>query len=450
MNTMDRLAQAGLFTRTAPRYTSYPAANVFHAGVGPTEFTGWLAESDPAAPLSLYLHIPFCERLCWFCACRTQGTRTHAPVAAYLDSLMAEVALVTALMPGRRRVARLHWGGGTPTILTPDQITRLAEALRAAFDLSDTEFSVEIDPTCVDEARLDALVAAGMTRASLGVQDFSPAVQAAIGRDQSFADTARLVEALRTRGIEAINTDLVYGLPEQSPERFDDTLAKLLQLAPSRVALFGYAHVPWMAQRQRMIRDDALPDPRARHALFTAGTGSLREGGFEAVGIDHFALPGDTLAVAAREGRLRRNFQGYTDDPCDILLGLGASSISRFPQGYVQNAPGTAAYQDRVRKGLVATSRGFAFTTDDRLRGRAIEMLMCDFRIDLSALQAIAGDAAARLAKTFRDCLAQFPGAITSTAGSFAINPDFRPLTRLIAAAFDGYAHDGLRQSPAS
>jgi oxygen-independent coproporphyrinogen-3 oxidase len=220
----DTLARDGLYDQTAPRYTSYPPATAFHPGIGASHMAAWLAASVPDEPVSLYLHIPFCERLCWFCACRTQGTRSHAPVAAYLDTLIAEMGIVAELLPGRRRVARLHWGGGTPTILTPDQITRLTQALSRTFDLTAAEFSVEIDPTCVDEAKLDALVAAGISRASLGVQDFSPEVQAAIGRDQSFALTAGVVDALRARGVGSINADLVYGLPLQTPSHFAETM----------------------------------------------------------------------------------------------------------------------------------------------------------------------------------------------------------------------------------
>lgn len=449
MSTHDLLTRAGLFTENAPRYTSYPTAPLFHEGVGAAQMADWLRRSDAEQAVSLYLHIPFCERLCWFCACRTQGTRTHAPVAAYVDTMVEEIGLMAALLPGRRKVGRLHWGGGTPTILEPAEMTRLAAALAGAFDVSEAEFSVEIDPTCVDDARLDALVAAGLSRASLGIQDFAPEVQKAIGRDQSFEVTARAVAGLRARGVTAINTDLVYGLPDQSQARLDRTLDQLMELAPARVALFGYAHVPWMARRQRMIRDEALPDPRARHALFADAATRLQAEGYQMIGIDHFARPDDSMAIAAREGRLRRNFQGYTDDPCPILLGLGASAISRFPQGYAQNAAATAAYQSRIREGQPATSRGFAMGIEDRLRARAIEMLMCDFRIDLAGLRAEFGDVVSRLIAPARNAVTRFAGALDWGPQALTILPDARALTRLIAREFDAYAGGEARHSQA-
>lgn len=449
MSTHDLLSRAGLFTENAPRYTSYPTAPMFHEGVGALQVADWLRRSDAGQAVSLYLHIPFCERLCWFCACRTQGTRTHAPVASYVDTLVQEIGLIAALLPGRRRVGRLHWGGGTPTILEPAEMTRLSAALAAAFDLTGAEFSVEIDPTCVDEARLDALVAAGLGRASLGIQDFASEVQKAIGRDQSFEVTARAVAGLRARGVSAINTDLVYGLPDQSQARLDRTLDLLMDLAPARVALFGYAHVPWMARRQRMIREEALPDPHARHALFADASARLQAEGYQMIGIDHFARPEDSMAVAARQGRLRRNFQGYTDEPCPILLGLGASAISRFPQGYAQNAAATAAYQARIREGRPATSRGFAMGIEDRLRARAIEMLMCDFRIDLVSLRAEFGDAVSRLVASCRAAVSRYAGALDWAPQALTILPEARALTRLIAREFDAYAGGEAQHSQA-
>ncbi len=441
--------KAGLFSRSAPRYTSYPTSPQFHEGVGPSQMAEWLGRLSPDAGLSLYLHVPFCERLCWFCACRTQGVRTHAPVAAYVDTLIREIALVAGHLPARGRVHRLHWGGGTPTILNADEITRIAGALQKAFDLSQAEFSVEIDPTCIDPARMDALAAAGLSRASLGIQDFAPEVQSAIGREQSFEITRNVIAALRGHGIASINTDLVYGLPAQTPGRLHATLDRLLSLDPSRIALFGYAHVPWMSRRQRMIREDLLPSPHGRHDLFALAAERITDAGFDMLGIDHFARPGDSLAIAAHEGRMRRNFQGYTDDDCPALIGLGASSISRLPQGYVQNEATTAAWTAAVRDGRLSAHRGFAFGLDDRLRGRAIEMLMCDFRIDLPALHASFGDFAAHLRPICQHVAQKFEGAVNLTADSLSIHPEARALTRLIAMEFDAYIGGAARHSQA-
>lgn len=441
--------RAGLFSRSAPRYTSYPTAPQFHAAVGAPQMADWLARLAPDTDLSLYLHVPFCERLCWFCACRTQGVRNHAPVAAYVDTLIQEIDLVAACLNGRGRVRKLHLGGGTPTILDAAEITRLGEALRRAFDLSQAEFSVEIDPTCIDPARMDALVEAGLNRASLGIQDFAPEVQSAIGREQSFEVTRDVIAALRRHGIASVNADLVYGLPAQTPGRLHATLDKLLSLDPSRVALFGYAHVPWMSRRQRMIREDLLPSPHGRHDLFALAADRITGAGYEMLGIDHFARPGDSLAVAARNGRMRRNFQGYTDDDCPALVGLGASAISRLPQGFVQNEATTAAYQAAVREGRLAAHRGFAFGIDDRLRGRAIEMLMCDFRIDMPALHAAFGDFAAHLRPICQRVAAQFEGAVELNGDDLWIRPEARVLTRLIAMEFDAYTAGPARHSQA-
>jgi oxygen-independent coproporphyrinogen-3 oxidase len=433
----------------APRYTSYPTAPNFHAGVAAADTARWLRRVKPGTSISLYLHVPFCERLCWFCACRTQGTRTRLPLESYLESLVAEIGLVADLLPSDVRVARLHLGGGTPTILSPAQIGRVAGALSARFDLAGAEISVEIDPTCVDAARIDALCGLGMTRASIGVQDFAPEVQAAIGRSQSFAATETAVADLRAAGIASLNTDLVYGLPLQTPERFARSLAQLLALAPDRIALFGYAHVPWMATRQRMIREEALPGPRERLALFAQAEARLGQDGYRAIGIDHFAQPGDILAQAAAAGRLRRNFQGYTDDTCDVLIGLGASAISRFPEGYAQNASATAAYQACIRGASLATTRGFRMGPEDRMRARAIEMLMCDFRIDLAALRTEFGDFADRLWPLCARAAAAFPSAVTQGPAELRITAEARPLTRLIAMEFDAYADGTTRHSQA-
>jgi oxygen-independent coproporphyrinogen-3 oxidase len=435
--------------QTAPRYTSYPPATSFGPAVDAAVVRGWMAQLRPGMRLSLYLHIPFCERLCWFCACRTQGTRTRAPVDAYLRTLEQEIRLVAGALPAGLVLDRVHLGGGTPTILAPDQIDALAAALAMSFGQPASEFSVEIDPTCVDADRIAALGRAGMTRASIGIQDFHPAVQQAIGRNQSPEQTRGAVDLLRRAGVAGINADLVYGLPHQTPESFDGTLDAVIALAPDRVALFGYAHVPWMARRQQMIPAASLPGPEARGRLIGAATDRLAAAGYQAIGIDHFAKASDGLAMAAAEGRLRRNFQGYTDDGCDVLIGLGASAISRFPQGFAQNAAATANYQTCIRDGSLAVSRGFAFSLEDRLRGRAIEMLMCDFRIDLLRLAREFGSFAMALLPLCRAARAAFPGQVELTEGAFSILPDARPLVRLIAMRFDAYAGNGARHSAA-
>ncbi len=446
MDRSDQLSRLGLFDSRVPRYTSYPTAPQFGAHVGAAQMAAWIDAIPAGSEISLYLHIPFCKRLCWFCACRTQGTSNPDTVRAYLDTLLAEIALLKAHLPAGVRVARLHWGGGTPTLLAPDQIARLAEALRTAAPLSEAaEFSVEIDPNEIDGPRLDALVAAGMTRASIGIQDFDPLIQATIGRIQSYDVTRRVAEGLRDRGIASLNADILYGLPHQTRARIADSVQRLLSIGPDRVALYGYAHVPWMARRQSMIPSDSLPTPEERLELFRTARDLFVWDGYDEIGIDHFARPEDGLSRAARTGRLRRNFQGYTDDTAPVLVGLGASAISRFPQGYAQNAASTGDYTARIRGGDFAASRGHAFAGEDLLRARMIEAVMCDFRIDSAEMVTAHGASQARLAELYRAAVATFADYVRVTPEGFAIRPEGRPLARMIARSFDAYdmAHTG-------
>ena len=440
MDTDPQLSRLGLFDARVPRYTSYPTAPQFGAGVTEATFRQWVAAIPPGSAISLYLHVPFCRRLCWFCACRTQGTQTDGPVLAYVEALKAEVRQLAAILPAGVTLSRLHWGGGTPTMLPPAAVTDLAQVIRDLAPMApDYEFSVEIDPDEVDAARLDALVAAGMTRASIGVQDFDPMIQATIGRDQPFDLTARVARMIRERGIAGLNADLVYGLPHQTRARLTDTVQKLLSFAPERVALYGYAHVPWMARRQQMIPTDTLPRPEERLALFETARRLFTWDGYAEVGIDHFARPQDGLAVAARHGRLRRNFQGYTDDTAPVLIGLGASSISRFPQGYAQMHPATGAWTKAVREGHFAIERGHAFAGEDRLRARIIEALMCDFAVRADELSADFGLTPQDWMTLAAPVADRFAGYVDLAPHGLTIRPPGRPLTRMIAAGFDAY-----------
>lgn len=346
---------------------------------------GWLEQVPDGAKVSLYIHIPFCRRLCWFCACRTQGTQTDAPLRGYLDMLKSELAMIASGLPAGVKLSRLHWGGGTPTILPPAMITELAEEIDRYFPLSEgSEFSVEVDPTLVDANKIAALSEAGLTRASLGIQDFDPHVQSAIGRIQSFEETKWAADALRDAGAKNLNLDILYGLPFQTADSLSDTVAKTLDLGPDRLALYGYAHVPWAAKRQVLIPEDHLPDGPTRYGLFHMASQLFGAAGYDAVGIDHFARAGDGLLNASLNGTLRRNFQGYTDDQAEVLIGVGASSISRFPGGYAQNAPGTGEYATAISNGTLATTRGHALSDDDKLRSHLIEDLMCRFAVNFA------------------------------------------------------------------
>ena len=421
METKAQLAKLGLFDAKVPRYTSYPTAPHFSTNIGPADFSGWIQAIPEGSAISLYIHVPFCRRLCWFCACRTQGTQSDSPVAAYLEVLKAELSMLKAVLPEGVSLSRLHWGGGTPTLMTAPMITELAKAIAdVAPFAADYEFSVEIDPCEVDDARLDALAAAGINRASIGVQDFDEEIQKTIGRPQGFEVTRAAVEGIRKRGVKSLNADILFGLPHQTNAKITDTVQKLLSFSPDRVALYGYAHVPWMAKRQQMIPSDALPTPQERLELFDEARKLFLWDGFREIGIDHFALPSDSMAKAQAAGTLRRNFQGYTDDPSGVLVGVGASSISRFPQGYAQNHAATGAHTAAIREGKFSTHRGHAFTEEDKLRRRIIEALMCDFEVNRQEI--LEGYAVSRK---------RLDGLFIPEAA--------RPLTRMIARHFDAY-----------
>ena len=440
METVSQLAKLGLFDARVPRYTSYPTAPHFNSAVGSSHFSDWVTTLPPESEISLYIHIPFCRRLCWFCACRTQGTSSLSPVAGYLETLKSEIDLLAAALPSGVKLSALHWGGGTPTLLAPEMMTELAESVFRAVPLAEHgEFSVEIDPNEIDDARLDALANAGMTRASIGVQDFDPEIQKIIGREQSFEITQAAVDGIRARGVKSLNTDILYGLPNQTRAKITDSVQKLLSLSPDRVALYGYAHVPWMARRQTLIPADALPTPEERLHLFETARRLFLWDGYDEIGIDHFARKEDSMAVAARDGTLRRNFQGYTVDPAPALIGLGASAISRFPQGYAQNISGTGEYTKAIREGRFATGRGHAFAGQDLIRARMIEKLMCDFRIDRAEIINEYGAQPELLDSLFADAREQFGQFVKVNRNGLEIPLEGRPLTRMIAKAFDAY-----------
>lgn len=451
MVTKTQLSKLGLFDAKVPRYTSYPTAPHFNPEVGADDFSNWIQAIKPGSEVSLYVHIPFCRRLCWFCACRTQGTATASPVAAYLETLKSELLILKETLPENIRLARLHWGGGTPTLLEPQMMSDLAGAIFDVAPLAETyEFSVEIDPNEVDDARVTALANAGMNRASIGVQDFDPEIQKTIGREQSFEVTRDAVEAVRAHGVHSLNADILYGLPYQDNARIAESVTKLLALDPDRVALYGYAHVPWMAKRQQLIPSEALPDAPARLDLFNTARDLFVAAGHEEIGIDHFAKPTDGLAIALKNGELRRNFQGYTDDTSEALIGVGASSISRFAQGFAQNAPATGAYTDAIRAGRFSVAKGHRFSAEDKLRSRLIEMAMCDFQIDAQEILRDFDIPREALFAMFHDANTAFDGLLEITEAGLAIPPAVRPLTRMIAREFDAYDPQGKARHSAA
>jgi len=399
MNNVSQFTKSRALEKRVPRYTSYPPANHFNGSVNADCMAGWLAAAPAASRISLYVHIPFCRDLCWFCACRTQGIRRRMdPLDHYIEVLKSEIDMVGGLLDPSVVIESLHLGGGTPTLLPPPLIVDLLHHLKSRFRFDkDYDLAVEIDPTEIDQSRMDVLIEAGLSRASVGVQDFNPLIQKAIGRPQSFGQTKDCFDMLRAGQVNSINIDLLYGLPHQTPTSFGNTVEKVLALDPDRVAMFGYAHVPWMAPRQKLIDDATLPDGAARYMLLEKGRQLFTNQGYEPVGIDHFAKPQDQLVRAVRDGLLRRNFQGYTDDQSRFLIGLGASAISSLPQGYAQNAGGTQAYLEMIRSGTLAISRGRRFSAEDQLHGYVIEQLMCRFSISLDDIRQRFGSLAEQL-----------------------------------------------------
>ena len=408
-----------------PRYTSYPTAPHFSNAVNENTYQSWLRDLPAHEPVSLYLHIPFCREMCWYCGCHTSVARRRAPVSRYVAILAREIELVSAAVGWKPRVGHLHWGGGSPTLLEPDDIALIRDALRGSFTLDPlAESAVEIDPRTLTPELAAAFARAGVNRASIGVQSFDARVQQAINRVQSFETTEAAVRMLRERGIPAINFDLIYGLPFQSVRSCLDTVEQALRLQPDRLSVFGYAHVPSFKPHQRKIDESALPDPAERHEQANAIARALTLRGYRQIGLDHFALPGDSLAAAAEAGTLHRNFQGYTTDSCRVLVGFGASAIGRLERGFVQNATRIPDYERRVADGSLATVRGYELSSDDHRRGSIIEQLMCDYRADVSGFDAPLDQL-------------EMEGLIRRSGDVIEVVEDARPLVRVIAAAFD-------------
>ena len=451
-SAMDLETLLAKYDRRVPRYTSYPTAPHFTPAIDAVRYSDWLHGLPDDAPLSLYLHVPFCARLCYFCACHTTVVHRIEPLISYGQAMLAEIDLIAAAIGRRLPVQHVHWGGGTPSALPADLMLAVMDRLRARFAFRpDAEIAIEVDPRELSAESLAAVGAMGATRASLGVQDFDPAVQHAINRIQDYALTAECAERLRGVGVDSINLDLVYGLPHQTVAGVRRTVEQALRIRPDRAAVFGYAHVPWMKKHQALLPEEALPGAHERFAQRQAVEEVLVGHGYVPVGLDHFALPDDSLARAAADARLKRNFQGYTTDDAPVLLGIGASSIGSLPQGYVQNLPSVPAWRDAVRGGALPVARGIALTAADRLRRAVIEQIMCRHEVDLRAVAASFGadpdglmDAAPLLQEMQRDGLVQWDGYRVS------VTPEGRPLVRSVAAAFDTYLQSGAGRHSAA
>ena len=374
------------YDRPGPRYTSYPTAPQFTTEFGQQEFQEEIRRTnknyDPV-DLSLYFHLPFCDTLCYFCGCTMIITHNRQRIDEYIDYLLKEIKLISSKIKSGRQVAQLHWGGGTPTYLSPEQIRRLFDGIREHFDFhQDAEIGVEIDPRGLTDAHLDALRDAGFNRASMGVQDFEPKVQEGINRLQSEKLTRWAFQGLRARGFDSINLDLIYGLPFQTVDSFTRTLERIIDISPDRLAVFNYAHVPWMKKHQRIIENTTLPKANEKFSILKATIEKLTSVGYVYIGMDHFAKADDSLTQALYEKTLYRNFQGYsTQSGCD-LYGLGMSSISQLQDVYAQNIKEIPKYYQAIDENELATQRGYRLTQDDRLRRYVIMRLMCDFELN--------------------------------------------------------------------
>lgn len=445
LTTPTHKTLTGKYSAPVPRYTSYPTAPHFGPHITNDAYSQWLQALGEGDKLSLYVHIPYCDRLCWFCACHTKHTLRYEPVAEYLEALTREVQAVSEKVSPKAVVTALHFGGGSPTLMKPEDIRRIGALFRSAFNFApDAEISVEMDPNDMDEARYDALADIGMTRASLGVQDFQPEVQKAINRIQTFEQTKSVVDAVRARGVHSVNCDLLYGLPHQTLETLAETVKQILTLDPDRIALFGYAHVPWMKKHQTMIKEEVLPDVDARFDQSRMAAAMLVAAGYQQIGIDHFAKPGDSMAIADREGRLRRNFQGYTDDSAETLIGFGASSIGQFRQGFVQNQTATGEYQRMTQTDGLTVVRGLAFSDEDRLRGYAIEKIMCDFAFSFADLKSRFGAAADEVIAEAKLFVGQNADGLAEIVdGRFRLTETGRLFARTVASQFDAYLGNG-------
>lgn len=422
-----------------PRYTSYPTAPHFGVAKSDVDHRSWLSALNPVDPISLYLHVPFCKQICWYCACNMKLAASDEPVLAYAENLKTEIALLSDALPAKFTARHIHWGGGTPTSMPMPALQSVMDTLRAHFQVApDAEIAFELDPRTFAAEMADGLATLGATRASLGVQEFDAQVQETVNRVQPFEVVSDTVQRLRGAGIKAISFDLMYGLPHQSTQSISHTIELALSLQPDRIALFGYAHVPWMAKNQRLIPEQALPDANERFEQAELAADALVAAGYIRIGLDHFALPEDAMSKALHTGKLSRNFQGYTTDCATTLLGLGATSISALPQAYVQNITETGAWTRAVQAGKLPTAKSLMLSKDDLIRRAIIERLMCDLKIDLGAIAELHGRDRFTFLPDLARCQEFVDAGLASISGmTLTVTEQGRPALRVIASIFD-------------
>jgi oxygen-independent coproporphyrinogen-3 oxidase len=441
---------ADLASRPVPRYTSYPTAAEFGDTIGAADYAAAMRALTPADRVSLYLHIPYCHAICWYCGCNTGALGRASRLDTYVEALVAEIQTIGRRIEGR--VAHLHFGGGSPNALSARQFDRIAAALRANFTIArDAEWAAELDPRFLEPDFCRALADNGVDRVSIGAQTFDLRVQARVNRLQPFRMVAGKVAVLRRAGIAHVNLDLMYGLPGQSLDSIARTVTLARKLAPDRVAMFGYAHLPRLLPRQRMIDDGDLPDAEARFWQSRLANDLWHEAGYRAIGFDHFARVTDRLSIVAESGRLRRNFQGFTDDDADAVIGLGASAISSFPGLLAQSEKHVGRYRMKVMNGQLATTRGIVRTNDDQRRGRAIERLLCVGPIDLRDL-GWTPDAARQAMAVAMPALSPLAerGLIQPHATGLSVTRVGLPYARLAAAAFDRFRNPSAERFSAA
>ena len=433
---------------SGPRYTSYPTADRFVEAFGEAELRDWLAKRNIGGisqPLSAYVHLPFCDTVCFYCACNKVVTRDHSRSAKYIKYLQKELALVRPLLGADRKLCQLHWGGGTPTFLAREEMAELMAALDATFERqADADVSLEVDPRRVEPGTMAFLAGLGFNRVSIGVQDFDAAVQHAVHRIQSEEVTRRVIEEARGAGFRSVNLDLIYGLPKQTLDSFNRTLDKVIALSPDRIALYSYAHLPRLFKPQRRISEADLPTPESKLQIMTLAIGRLTREGWLYIGMDHFAKPADELALAQRQGRLQRNFQGYSTRPESDMLGFGVSAIGRVGPTYYQNAKGLAEYYATLDAGRLPVVRGIELSRDDLVRRAVIQALSCHFRVSLESIElAYLLDFRSYFSEELNDLRRlALEGLVELAPDWIVVTPKGRLLVRRICMVFDRYLRE--------
>jgi oxygen-independent coproporphyrinogen III oxidase len=436
-----------------PRYTSYPTADRFHEGFTAEHYVNALHKRNhehSAQPLSLYVHVPFCNTICYYCACNKVITKDHGRSAKYIRYVGREIDIVSGLVEGTPKVEQLHWGGGTPTFLARDEMATLMSMLRGGFEVApDAEVSIEVDPRKVDADTIRFLATLGFNRISVGIQDFDPLVQQAVNRIQTEAETMTVIDAARANGFVSVNADLIYGLPKQTVEGFSVTLDKVIAVSPDRIALYSYAHVPHLFKPQRRIDEVALPAPETKLGILALAIEKLGAAGYVYIGMDHFARPTDELAVAQARRKLHRNFQGYSTKPDCDLLAFGISAIGKVGASYVQNVRTLDEYYEKLDAGTLPVLRGVALDADDLLRREVIQKVMCNFELDFREIEAAHG---IRFTEYFAPDLAALAplaadGLAEVGADRITVTPRGRLLVRTVAMQFDRYLREARERA---